>query len=90
MSLEEKVKGAIKGAFEELFDYKLEEHQLTLLPTRKEFDGNYTFVTFPVARFSKKNPEETAKLLGEAIKKSSDITEDFNVVKGFLNIEIII
>ncbi len=88
MSLEEKVKGAVKSAFKHLFDYELEENQLTLLPTRKEFEGDYTFVTFPVARFSKKNPEDTAKLLGEAVKDSSEIIEDFNVVKGFLNISI--
>lgn len=88
MSLEEKVKVAVKSAFKQLFDYELEENQLTLLPTRKEFEGDYTFVTFPVARFSKKNPEDTAKLLGDAIKGSSEIIEDFNVVKGFLNISI--
>lgn len=88
MSLEEKLKGAVNSAFIKLFDHELEKAQLTLLPTRKEFVGDYTFVTFPVARFSKKNPEETAKLLGEAIKESFDIVEDFNVVKGFLNMSI--
>jgi len=88
MSLEEKIKGKLRTAFQELFNHQLEESQLTILPTRKEFDGEYTFVAFPVARFSKKNPEETAKLLGEAIKESSELVEDYNVVKGFLNIKI--
>ena len=62
--------------------------QLTILPTRKEFEGDYTFVTFPVARFSKKNPQETAALLGDEIKQSSELIESFNVVKGFLNLSI--
>jgi arginyl-tRNA synthetase len=45
-------------------------------------------VTFPVARYSKKNPEETARLLGEEFKNSSEVIAAFNVVKGFLNLSI--
>lgn len=88
MSLEETVKKELRSAFKNLFDYTLEDKELALLPTRKEFEGDYTFVTFPVARYAKKNPQETASLLGESIKNSSDIIEDFNVVKGFLNLKI--
>ncbi len=87
-SIEELLKEEIKSAFQDLFGYILQEKELALLPTRKEFEGEYTFVTFPVARHSKKNPQETAALLGEALKKSSDLLEDFNVVKGFLNLKI--
>lgn len=88
MNLEEKVKEELKSAFEKLFNYSLQDKELALLPTRKEFEGDYTFVTFPVARYSKKNPQETASLLGESIKNSSAIIDDFNVVKGFLNLKI--
>lgn len=88
MSLEEKVKGELKIVFQKLFDHTLEDAQLALVPTRKEFEGDFTFVTFPVARFSKKNPEETAKLMGDAIKESSNLIDDFNVVKGFLNLKV--
>ena len=88
MSLEEKIKGEIKTSFQQLFYHAIEDAQLTLLPTRKEFEGDYTFVTFPFVRFSKKNPEETAKLLGEAILGSSGIIDEYNVVKGFLNLNV--
>ena len=88
MSLEEKIKGEIKTSFQQLFYHAIEDAQLTLLPTRKEFEGDYTFVTFPFVRFSKKNPEETAKLLGEAILGSSGIIDQYNVVKGFLNLNV--
>lgn len=88
MSLEETIKQEIKSSFQNIFNHTLEDKELTLLPTRKEFEGDYTFVTFPVARYSKKKPEETANILGESIKASSDIIEDFNVVKGFLNLKI--
>lgn len=88
MSIEEKVKEELRSTFQNLFNYTLQEKELTLLPTRKEFEGDYTFVTFPVARYSKKNPEQTATLLGESLKDTSNIIEDFNVVKGFLNVII--
>lgn len=88
MSLEETIKEELRSTFQNLFEYTLQNNELTLLPTRKEFEGDYTFVTFPVARYSKKNPEETAILLGGSIKNSSEVIEDFNVVKGFLNLKI--
>ncbi len=88
MSLDELVKKEIGAAFLKLFGYKLDSKALNLLPTRKEFQGDYTFVTFPVARYAKKNPDETATLLGEVVKNSSEIIADFNVVKGFLNLSI--
>jgi len=88
MSLEETLKEELRSTFQNVFEYALQYKELTLLPTRKEFEGDYTFVTFPVARHSKKNPEETAILLGESLKESSEVIEDFNVVKGFLNLKI--
>ena len=88
MSLEARVKEEIKTAFLKAFDHELEEGQLTLTPTRKEFEGDFTFITFPVARFSKKNPEETANILGETLLDSSSLISSFNVVKGFLNLQI--
>jgi arginyl-tRNA synthetase len=88
MSLDELIKKEIQSAFKRLFEYVLEEKDLNILPTRKEFEGDYTFVTFPVVRHSKKGPEETAKLLGEEIKNSSEFIADYNVVKGFLNLSV--
>ena len=88
MSLDAVIKEKIKSGFEKLFGHVLTEKELNILPTRKEFVGDYTFVTFPVARYSKKNPEETAKILGEELKNTSSDIADFNVVKGFLNLSI--
>ena len=59
-----------------------------LQETRKEFVGSHTFVTFPYARLSKKSPEETGRVLGEYLVQNKDEVKSFNVVKGFLNIEL--
>jgi arginyl-tRNA synthetase len=88
MSLDVVIKGEIKSGFEKLFGQVLTKKELNILPTRKEFVGDYTFVTFPVARYAKKNPGDTAKILGEELQNTSSIIADFNVVKGFLNLSI--
>ena len=88
MNITDNLKESISKAFESLFDNQLLSEQISLQPTRKEFEGNWTFVCFPYARISKKNPEETAKLIGEELLKSSDIISGYNVVKGFLNLSI--
>ncbi len=88
MNLGHIIQEEIREAFQHLFGHTLSEKELNLLPTRKEFEGDYTFVTFPVARYSKKHPEETARLVGEALKNTSKVIGDFNAVKGFLNLSV--
>ncbi len=86
MNIERSLQQDISKAFTALFQAELKSEEIALQPTRKEFDGSHTFVCFPYARLSKKNPEETGKLLGEYLEENSEIVEGFNVVKGFLNL----
>lgn len=86
MNIEQTLQQDISKAFKELFQAELKPEEISLQPTRKEFEGSHTFVCFPYARLSKKNPEETGKAIGEYLKEHSEIVADFNVVKGFLNI----
>ncbi len=88
MNLETKLKSDISYACSELFDFSIKSEEINLQPTRKEFEGNFTFVTFPYTRFSRKSPEETGAIIGSFLKEKSDIISDFNVVKGFLNLTI--
>lgn len=88
MNIEDILKADIKSAFQSIFAINLKPEELILQPTRKEFEGSYTFVTFPYGRHTKKNPEETATLLGEYLKTHSNAVENYNVIKGFLNLVI--
>ncbi|MEQ8925193.1 MAG: arginine--tRNA ligase [Fulvivirga sp.] len=88
MNIETTLVQSISKAFSELFSASLSESEISLQPTRKEFEGSHTFVCFPYARLSKKNPEETGKAIGEYLKSNCNIVAGFNVVKGFLNIEL--
>ena len=88
MKLEEDIKLHIKNAFKSIFEIELDSAQLFLQPTRKEFEGTHTFVVFPFLKASKKSPEATAIAIGDYLKSRSGMIKDYNVVKGFLNLEI--
>ena len=88
MKLEEDIRLHIKNAFKSIFEIELDSAQLFLQPTRKEFEGTHTFVVFPFLKASKKSPEATAIAIGDYLKSRSGMIKDYNVVKGFLNLEI--
>lgn len=71
-----------------LYQAELPEHQITLQETRKEFEGQITLVVFPITRFSKKSPEQTATEIGDYLKNAVTEVATFNVIKGFLNLSL--
>lgn len=88
MSIESLLTSKVQEAVKECYGAEVEADKIQLQATRKEFAGDLTVVVFPFTRFSKKSPEETGKLLGEYLKEHIQEVKDYNVVKGFLNIEI--
>lgn len=86
MNLEQQIILAIQQGFKELFDHELMIDDLGLQPTRKEFEGNFTFVMFPYLKVTKMAPEAAGNKLGEYLVKNSEIITAYNVVKGFLNL----
>ena len=70
----------------DIYDTKPELKLVQVQHTRKDFIGDYTLVTFPLLRYSKKSPEQTANELGEKLADNIDEISGFNVIKGFLNL----
>lgn len=64
------------------------ENLIQLQKTKSDFEGDVALVVFPLVRISKKSPEETATVIGEFLTNELSFVEGFNVVKGFLNLEI--
>ena len=88
MSIESLLTSKVIEAVKECYGAEVEADKVQLQATRKEFAGDLTIVVFPFTRFSKKSPEDTGKELGEYLKQHIEEIKDYNVVKGFLNIEI--
>ncbi len=86
MNLDFQLRSAIQKAITALFHQPVEQVQLQ--PTNQEFEGSHTLVCFPLLKISKKNPEETGKLIGEYLLTNSKLISRFNVVKGFLNLVV--
>ncbi|MES2568204.1 MAG: arginine--tRNA ligase [Bacteroidota bacterium] len=88
MNIEHFLSSTISQVINELFDLSTVSNDIILQKTKKEFEGDFTLVTFPYIKAAKATPEKTGELIGEQLpKKNSSITK-FNVVKGFLNFSL--
>lgn len=86
MNLQQTIESKIKEAFVSL--YQTELPTVEFQPTRREFEGDITVVTFPMLRFVKTNPAQLAEDLGAFLVSEVAVIEKYNVVKGFLNLVV--
>lgn len=69
-------------------NFEIYAEKLEIQNTRKEFNGDYTLVVFPFIRHIKMKPEQAAEKIGRAVLKNSNIFSGYNVINGFLNLEL--
>ena len=86
MNLQETLSHRVKKAVNDIFGATLESVELQ--STRKEFVGDVTVVIFPMLRVVKGNPVQIGEQIGQYLQDNVNEVKSFNVVKGFLNIEI--
>jgi arginyl-tRNA synthetase len=77
---------SVQKALQEL--YSLNSSTISFQKTRKEFEGDFTLVTFAFTKETKKSPEQLGKDIGDYLLKNNSSVAGFNVVKGFLNISL--
>ena len=78
----------VKEAIFSLYNHEVDEKQIQLQKTSKDFTGDITLVVFPFLRFSKKKPEETGEEIGNYLQENIKEISGFNTIKGFLNLEM--
>ncbi len=88
MNIDKQLRESLSLALDKLYHVSLGADDLVLQPTRKEFQGTHTFVTFPIAKKAGKNPQEIAEELGNYLVENDTATAAFQVVKGFLNLTV--
>ncbi|MBR3565194.1 MAG: arginine--tRNA ligase [Paludibacteraceae bacterium] len=88
MTITETLTAHIQQALKELYQLEATESQIQLQKTKKEFEGNITLVTFPFVKAARKAPEMVGQEIGNYLCEHTTEVASFNVVKGFLNINI--
>ena len=83
------IKQHIQNSISEILknNYQIEILTLEVQQNKTDFEGDFTVVIFPLVKLAKKSPDVLGNELGEELKKQGAI-ENFNIVKGFLNLTI--
>ena len=74
------------AAIRALYAAEVAPETLQVAVTRKEFEGDYTLVVFPLLRISHAAPEATGNAIGAYLVEHVPEIAAFNSVKGFLNL----
>ena len=88
MNIEEKISCAVIDAIKALYNIGVEEKSIQLQKTKSDFEGDITLVVFPFTKVARKQPEIIGNEIGQWLKENTDIVDNYNVIKGFLNLSI--
>ena len=80
--IQEKAAAAVKA----LYQADVEASTLQVGVTRKEFEGDYTLVVFPLLKISRSAPEATGNAIGAWLVENVPEIAGYNSVTGFLNL----
>lgn len=88
MKIENQIASSVIASVKELYGQEVPMSMVQLQKTKSNFEGNLTLVVFPFLKISKQKPEDTAQAIGELLVRDCSAVASFNVVKGFLNLNI--
>ena len=86
MSAEQFIAAKAAEAVKALYGAELPLSMMQVGVTRKDFEGDYTLVVFPLLKTSHKAPAVTAQEIGEWLTANCPEISSFNAVQGFLNL----
>lgn len=85
---EKLIAGSAAEAVRQLWGAEVDASLLQVQITRKDFDGDYTLVVFPLLKMSHLAPEATGNAIGQWMLENVPEVGGYNTVKGFLNISL--
>ena len=88
MKIENQIASSVIASVKELYGQDVPMSMVQLQKTKSNFEGNLTLVVFPFLKISRQKPEDTAHAIGELLVRDCSAVAGFNVVKGFLNLNI--
>ncbi len=84
--MEKKIQAKVRELVKELYDIEASEKQLIIQKTLPGYEGDFTVVVFPFTKTAKMAPHKIGEELGARLKETMEEIDDFNVVKGFVNL----
>lgn len=88
MKTENRLQHAVAGALKSLYGADVPAESIQVTVTRKDQNGDYTVVVFPLLKISHKKPEETGVEIGDYLKANEPIVAETETIKGFLNLTL--
>lgn len=89
MNIADQLKTIVKNALNELFEQEFSTSDFQINQIKQEFPGDYSVVLFPLLKKTGSNPQELGqKLMDYLTRHHGDLFQRFELIKGFLNIEI--
>ena len=86
MAPEKFIQNKAAEAIKALYGADVQADSLQVAVTRKEFEGDYTLVTFPLLKITHSAPDATGNAIGQWLVDNVPEIAAFNSVKGFLNL----
>ena len=88
MTAEQLIAAKASEAVKAIYGADIDAAALQVQPTRKEFEGDYTLVVFPLLKISRQAPDVTGNAIGGWLLENCAEIAAFNSVKGFLNLSL--
>ena len=88
LTLFHEIQQAAAAAVKDHYGIEVDAQSLLVQETRKDFDGDFTLVTFPLTRFKLGSPVQIGETLGALLQERLPFVARFNVIQGFLNLSL--
>ena len=85
--IEDIIAAAVEG-IREIYQADIPASELLVTPTKKEHTGDYTLVTFALAKLLKVSPPQIANELGAYMTQNRAWIKGAETVQGFLNLSL--
>lgn len=82
------IQQAAAAAVKDHFEVEIDPNILQVQETRKDFEGDFTLVVFPLSKYRLGAPAQVGEILGKLLVERLPFVSAYNVVKGFLNLSL--
>ena len=86
--IETTIRSHAAQAINVLYSANVAPEHVIIQKTRKDFEGDFTINIFPFLKISREKPDVTAEKIGNYLLEQIPELENFNIIKGFLNIVV--